>query len=137
MTWDKRFLALAELVASWSKDPSTKVGSVIVDRRNRVVSIGFNGFPHGVADDDRLDDRERKYELIVHAEVNALLFAGRPVDGCAIYTWPLPPCSRCAALLIQAGVARVVSPQPPARWLDSCSLGAALFVEAGVHVEWH
>ena len=56
--WDSRFLRIAQEVSTWSKDPSTKVGAVIVDNRNRVVSMGYNGFPQRVADDERLDDRE-------------------------------------------------------------------------------
>lgn len=132
--WDARFIALAELVAGWSKDPSTKVGAVIVDDKNRIVSIGFNGFPRGVTDDDRLDDRPKKYDLTVHAEANALLFAGRSVEGCTLYTWPLPPCIRCAAMVVQAGIAKVVAPPPTERWLDNCSSAAELLGEAGVSV---
>lgn len=134
--WDQRFLALAEHIAGWSKDRSTKVGAVIVDPDRRVVSIGFNGFPRGIADDARLEHRETKYEMIVHAEVNALMFAGRPVRGCTLYTWPLPPCSRCAALLIQAGIGRVVSPPAPERWAQSCGLASSLFCEADVEQDF-
>lgn len=134
MSWSERFLALAQLVASWSKDPSTKVGAVVVDSQNRVVSVGFNGFPRRVADDERLLDRVQKYELIVHAEISAVLFAGRPVEGCTIYTWPLPPCSRCAAVLIQAGIRKVVSPPAPERWRESCAAGRRILVEAGIVV---
>ena len=74
--WDRRFLDLAAFVAAWSRDPSKRVGAVIVDDKKRIVSLGFNGFPRGVADDDRLHVRESKYEIIIHAEVNALLFGG-------------------------------------------------------------
>ena len=130
--WDRWFLGMAKYVATASKDPSTKVGAVIVDPMKRVVSMGFNGFPRGVNDDDRLDDRERKYEIVCHAEVNAAVFAQRPLNDCSIYVWPLPPCSRCASILIQSGIKRVVSPPPLDRWKDSCALSAALFAEAGV-----
>ena len=108
--WDKRFLELAKLVGSWSKDPSTQVGAVIVDKDKRIVSIGFNGFPKGVEDSEkRLVDREQKYDIIIHAEANALMFAGKSVEGCTLYTWPFQPCSRCAGLIIQSGIKRVVS----------------------------
>ncbi len=131
--WDNRFLSLAKTVASWSKDPSTGVGAVIVDKDNRIVSLGFNGFPRGVKDDDRLNDREKKYEITVHAELNAILFARTPVDGCTIYTYPLPPCSRCASTIIQSGIVRSVAPvidEP--RWIESCKLGQSILEEAGV-----
>ena len=70
--WDANFLTLANTVSMFSKDTSTKVGAVIVDDDNRVVSIGYNGFPKGVKDDHRLDNRELKYEMIVHAEANGV-----------------------------------------------------------------
>jgi dCMP deaminase len=134
--WDQRFLALAEHISGWSRDPSTKVGAVIVDPMQRVVSMGFNGFPRGIADDARLDDRAVKYEITVHAEANAILFAQRPLAGCTLFNWPLPPCSRCAALIIQAGISRVVAPEPTERWLSSCSTGRDLLTEAGVVSSW-
>lgn len=107
--WDHRFLALADMISSWSKDPSTQVGAVIVDPARRIVSTGYNGFARGVHDDPGLlHDRPRKYAQILHAEMNALLFAQRPLAGCTIYT-TVPPCALCAAMLVQAGVYRVVS----------------------------
>jgi dCMP deaminase len=118
--WDQRFLDMACLVGSWSKDPSTKTGAVIVDVQKRVVSVGYNGFPAQVVDDARLDCRELTYEIIIHAEVNALMFAQRPVIGCTLYTSPFMSCSRCAALLIQAGITRHVAPRNDApRWAQS------------------
>ena len=90
--WDLRFLEMSQLVASWSKDPSTKVGAVIIDDDRRVISLGYNGFPKGVADDKRLDDREEKYKIVVHAERNALLFANINVKNCSIFTYPFMPC---------------------------------------------
>ena len=133
--WDRRFLKIAREVATWSKDPSTQVGAVIVDQDQRVVSLGYNGLPRGVSDSrDLLDDRVAKYATVIHAEQNALLFAARPVAGCTCYTWPLPPCSHCAALLIQVGIARVVfpldvDPALSARWQDSLALARQLFAD--------
>ena len=86
--WDRRYMEMAELVASWSKDPSTRVGAVIVSPDNHVVSVGFNGFPRGIEDNDRLNQRGTKYMNIVHAEMNALIHADRSVDGCILYTYP-------------------------------------------------
>ena len=135
--WDKRFLELAKLCGSWSKDPSTQVGAVIVDGNNRIVSIGFNGFPQGVEDsEERLVDRETKYDIIVHAEANALMFANKSVEGCTLYTWPFPPCSRCAGLIIQSGITRVVSVvHTGERWKKNFDLARQLFHEAGIILE--
>ena len=131
--WDYNFLELAKTVSTFSKDPSTKVGAVIADENNRVVSIGFNGFPKGIKDDHRLDNREMKYQIVVHAEVNALLFAERSVKGCTLYTWPFMPCCRCASSIIQAGIRRVVSLEnKEERWLDSFRLSHDMFTEARI-----
>lgn len=133
--WDHHFMEMAKLVSLRSKDPSTKVGAIIVDAAKHIVSTGFNGFPRGIKDDDRLKNRELKYEIIIHGEINAILAAGKSVKGCTVYTYPLPPCSRCASLLIQAGITRVVAPPPQERWIAGCKLGKELFAEAGVEVE--
>jgi len=136
--WDKRFLDLAKLCGSWSKDPSTQVGAVIVDGNNRIVSIGFNGFPQGVEDsEERLVDRETKYDIIVHAEANALMFANKSVEGCTLYTWPFQPCSRCAGLIIQSGITRIVSIKENNNlWENNFSLARQLFKESGVSLEY-
>lgn len=137
--WDNRFVALAAHIASWSKDPSTKVGAVIVRPDNTVASMGFNGLPRGVRDTKtRLDDRETKLNLTVHAEVNALAFAKEDLRGCTLYVYPLSPCIRCATSIIQHGIRRVVAPAPAkdSRWFQSCDEGRDLLVEAGVIVEW-
>jgi dCMP deaminase len=136
--WDKRFLDLAELVSSWSKDPSTKVGAVIVDDQNVIVSVGFNGFPKGVKDDDRLNHRDSKYQIIVHAENNALMFAKRPLDGCTIYTYPFMPCPRCAGMIIQSGIKRIVTYENTIsrhRWDIDFAISRELFHEAKIILE--
>ena len=138
--WDSRFMAMAKLVASWSKDPSTGCGAVIVDSRQRIVSTAFNGFPRRVDDDpDRLHDRRLKLALTLHAEANSVIFAERPIRGCTLYVHPMPPCSRCAALIIQAGISRVVAPAPAPdladRWGESIELAVMAMREAGVKVD--
>ena len=135
--WDRRFLALAEHVAQWSKDPSTKTGAVIVDSNNRIVSVGYNGLPRGVNDSpERLENREIKYKIIVHCERNALLFARGAVEGCRLYTWPFMSCATCAAMVIQAGIVEVVAPPSDnPRWKDDFDLAQTLFSEAGVRVK--
>ena len=132
--WDRRFLALAEHIAQWSKDPSTKAGSVIVDADNRVVSVGYNGLPRGIRDTpERLENREVKYKIIVHAERNAILIARRSVAGCTLYVWPFMPCATCASEVVQAGIVRVVAPPSDnPRWIDDFRLSQELFQEAGV-----
>ena len=131
--WDLRFLEMARNAASWSKDPSTKVGAIIVDDDKRVISVGYNGFPKGVRDDERLDDRQEKYKIIVHAERNALLFANTNVKNCHIYTYPFLPCSVCAG--IQAGIKRVVSVKNNnLRWQQDFKVSRKMFQEAEIHV---
>lgn len=117
--WDLRFLKLAQHVAQWSKDPSTKVGAVIVGGRYRITSLGFNGFPQDMPDAvSKYLDRQEKYSRIIHAEINALLFAGQSVEGHTVYTWPMFCCDRCTVQLIQAGIYRFVAPYPTKRQLD-------------------
>ena len=107
-TWDKRFLSLAQHIANWSKDPSTKVGAVIVDQNRRIVSTGYNGYPKGVDDTIDTDEREIKYKKVIHAEKNAILFAKQDLTGCTLYVTH-HPCSQCAGYILQAGISRVVT----------------------------
>jgi len=135
MKWDLRFLGLAKHISEWSLDPSTKVGAVIVDDKNRVISLGFNGFPRGIKDDDRLLDRNKKLAIILHAEKNAIIFANKNLENSVIYTYPFQPCSVCAASIIQSGIARVVSVvNYNTRWADSFKLSKEMFAEAGVEL---
>ncbi len=133
--WDARFLEMAVLVSKWSKDPSTKVGAVIAHGKF-VVSLGFNGHPAGVADSaERLEIREVKYRTIIHAEINAILSAGKPLQGCTLYVWPFMPCSQCASIIIQSGIRRVVTvPSESERWAESFRCTEELFREAGVEL---
>ena len=135
--WHERFMRLAQEVSTWSKDPSTQVGCILVKDR-RVISTGFNGFPRGISDDlDRLTNREVKYEMTVHAEVNAVTTAalhGISTDGCDVYV-TFQPCSRCAAVLINAGVRAVYSKAAydiPSRWIENFKIASKLFEEAGI-----
>jgi dCMP deaminase len=132
-------LKMAEFVASASKDPSTQTGAVIVDERRRVVSVGFNGFPPGIADTpERLNDRPTKYKLIVHAERNAVVNSQRSVEGCTLYTWPFSGCTSCVVLMLAAGLKRSVSPVTPddklERWEDDLIRARSLWIEAGAVV---
>jgi len=135
--WHSRFLKLAEQIASFSKDPSTKVGCVLV-RDRRIISTGYNGFPRGIGDTfERLNDRKQKYEMTVHAEINAVTTAalhGVSTEGSTAYV-TFQPCSRCASVLINAGIKEVFIAADsiiPDRWLDNMVLAANLLKEAGI-----
>lgn len=141
LSWDEYGMALARVVARKSKDPSTQVGAVILDRLNRVASVGFNGLPRGVADTaDVLHNRDMKYALVLHAEENALIFArGRRIAGGTLYV-TMPPCSRCAAKLVQVGIKRIVAGAPTEeqerRWGQGWDLARWLYRQPGVGVDY-
>jgi len=132
--WDDRFLGLAVHVASWSKDPSSKVAAVIVDAKKRILSLGFNGSPQKVGD---VGERTVRLLRTIHAEANALHFASRDVEGCTIYVTH-PPCANCAAHLIQRGIVEVVflkaSDDFMNRWKENYDEAILMFCEAGVKV---
>lgn len=147
--WSNHFLRLALCHARMSKDPSTRVGSILVAPDRSILGAGFNGFPRNIKDHPRrLADRETKLKLIVHAEMNAFLAAaklGIPINGAAIYIiaqdvvsgkiWGGPPCTRCTTALIQAGVESVITlpfQGVPARWKDDLELAKDLLNEAGI-----
>jgi len=138
--WHKRFLNLAEYVAQWSKDPSTKTGSVIVRLDGTIASVGYNGFPRGIEDKaELLYNREEKYKRVIHCEMNAILNARGTVHGYTLYNWPFQSCERCSVHVIQSGIKLVVSPSLDTvpedkieRWGDSWKVTEELFEEAGV-----
>lgn len=139
--WDNRFIELAKHISSWAKDPSTKVGAVIVDEDKIVCGMGYNGFPRGVKDlQERYDVRELKYQLIVHAEVNAILNANKSLHGCTIYVWPtlmIPGvCPECCKAVIQSGIKEVVTLQGETqeRWQEKASISRMMLQEAGVRI---
>jgi dCMP deaminase len=141
--WDQRFCELARFVSDWSKDPNAKVGAVLFAKRGGDITIGYNGFPAGVEDSaDRLQDKDVKLEFIVHAELNAIIAAGRRAIGGTLYVWGKPICARCAGPIIQAGVARVVSltPEslpPTSSWYKTGKFGYEMFTEAGIQVDFY
>ena len=136
--WKCRYLGLAKQVASWSKDPSTQVGAVIVGDHGQVLSQGYNGFPRGIQDTpERLLDRPTKYKYVVHAEMNAIYNAsltGVSLKGSTIFVVGLPICSECAKAIIQVGIEHVITPAQviPEKWQKSCDFAAELLMEAGV-----
>lgn len=134
--WDYRFMNLAAHVADWSKDPSTKVGAVIVDNTRRIVGLGYNGFPRGVSDNpDRYEHKATKYKMIVHSEANAILNANQPVKDCLLYATKFP-CSECTKLIIQSGIIRVTTPAPKEGevWTDDSQFSKIMMLEAGITI---
>ena len=138
--WDIRFLALACVISTWSKDPSTKVGAIIARPDMTIASVGYNGFPKSMKDDDYLyADRDVKLSRIIHAEMNAILHAKEPLHGYTLYTWPIMSCDRCAVQVIQSGINRVVAPLPTValskRWKTHLLKAEEYFAEASVRVK--
>ena len=145
MKWDDYFINLCYEVAKKSKDPSTKVGAIIVYPDNGICSTGFNGFARGVKEDDqeRWENREIKYPMVVHGEVNSILNAarhGHNVSGCKIYV-PWHPCSACANAIVQSGIGEVIMDgnfkedlKLMKRWAKEHELAKIIFCEGGVNV---
>jgi len=138
-SWHAFFLRIAALWATRSKDPGTKCGAVIVNGENLVVSSGYNGLPRRIVDSvERLENRQRKLELTVHAEINAILNAARlgvSIRGCTLYTTPLVPCSSCAPLIVNSGISQVVTDGRV--WDDPINRSedvAMQFIEAGIPI---
>jgi dCMP deaminase len=140
--WDLRYLHLAKYISSWSKDPTTKVGAVIVRKDNTICSTGFNGFPKGTDDHPYLY-RNRKQKLLrtVHAEMNALLFSrDTSLEDYILYTYPFEPCSNCAAAIIQSGITRIVTIPPSKeleeRWNESLFEARSMFEQSGIVIDY-
>jgi dCMP deaminase len=137
--WTTRFLDVARLVASWSKDPGHRVGALIVRPNRTIASVGYNGFPRGTDDYHHLiNDRATKLKRTVHAEINAIISAGERLDGYAIYVTPLYPCAACAGVIIQSGIKRVVAEMAQdvsPHWAEDFKAAARMFKEAAVDVQ--
>lgn len=132
---------IADLVSTWSKDRSTKVGCVVVGDAGQILATGYNGFPRGIDDDmDSRHERPMKYMITEHAERNAIYNAARSglsLVGSTLYVgWQ--PCADCSRGVIQSGISHVCMRTGviPERWLESCAIGRAMLMEAGVSVRW-
>lgn len=135
--WDWRFIGRAEEIATWSKDPNKKVGCVLALGK-RSIAEGYNGFPEGLSDDlSRLRNPSFKDRVILHAEKNAVINAGKfgvATEGATAYV-TYHPCASCASVLIQAGIRRIVCPKPEnssEKWREDFQLSSDILVEAGV-----
>jgi dCMP deaminase len=142
--WHRFYLGLAKYYSTASKDPSTQVGAVVVTPYNRVVGLGYNGFGPGINDDkSRYNNRELKYKLVTHAEVNACTSAGDKARGSILYVYPSfaqpPICNECCKVAIAMGIATIVgfvanADDPRAlRWIESIQLARTMCDEAGIN----
>lgn len=139
--WYERFYKEACDWSEYSKDPSTRVGAVIFNEDRQIKTKSYNGFPQGIADDERLHDREMKYKIIRHAEENAIFNCasegvGTKDTSMAISTYP---CSRCAGAIISAKIKRIITKMPTdkafiERWQSEFDLAESLLNEAGIEV---
>ena len=138
--WDQRFINLAKFISEWSKDPNAKVGAVVVTNEGGAIALGYNGFPAGIEDDKRLGNRDLKLDMIIHAEQNALLIAGSRAKGASLYVWGKPICARCAVLIIQAGIKRIIATNPEdeidknSPWYKSGVLAVKMFREVDMEM---
>lgn len=149
--WDQLYLTMCYLISMRSKDPSTHVGSVIVDSDNVLVSTGYNSLPRGIEADTDIKRLSReggeKYFWIEHAERNAIYNAARrgtQLKGCRLYV-PWTPCTDCARAIIQTGITEVVIHQngqdfydlhTNGKWKESYKKTQAMFLEAGVRAKY-
>ena len=138
ISWDEYFMGVAMLSGMRSKDPNTQVGAAIVDENHRVVSVGYNGFPTGVSDDEFPWSREgdvltSKYAFVVHAELNAILNSQRSVRGCTIYV-SLFPCNECAKAIIQSGIKKIVYESDKYNGVDTNIASKRMLKAAGVEL---
>ncbi|MBQ7654277.1 MAG: dCMP deaminase family protein [Clostridia bacterium] len=138
ISWDEYFMGIALLSAKRSKDPNTQVGACIVDENNKIMSVGYNGFPIGCSDDEfpwarTGDEYETKYPYVCHAELNAILnhSGGSSLAGCKIYV-PLFPCNECAKAIIQSGIRKVYYLSDKYRDTVGTRASKRLFDAAGV-----
>lgn len=132
---DTYWLNLARQAARLSNDPSTQVGAVVVSKFHELLSMKANGLHRLLKSkfSDKLDNREEKLELVIHAEAAAIIDAACDLRGCTIYV-TFPPCSRCASLIIESGLERVVVQQQdvPERWQTNAYLAKDMLNTAGV-----
>ena len=136
--WDEYFIGSALLSSKRNKDPSTQFGECIVNAANRIVSVGYNGFPRGCSDEefpwDRTADNQNdtKYPFVCHAELNAILNSyGREMNGSRIYV-ALFPCNECAKAIIQSGISEVIYISDKYADTDNCRASRRMLEAAGI-----
>jgi dCMP deaminase len=140
--WHNRYFKIAAEIATWSKDPSTKIGAVCVGSSGQILSQGYNGFPRGIDDlPARLNDRETKYSFTIHAEMNCIYNAslsGISLNDSTLYVYGLPICHECAKGVVQSGIKKIYCTYDASishKWADSWLMSKTLFTEAGVQFQ--
>ena len=149
ISWDEYFMGVAQLSGMRSKDPSTQVGACIVSSDNKILSMGYNGFPNGCSDEEfpwerNGDELDTKYPFVTHSELNAILnYRGGSLDGTKLYV-TLFPCNECAKAIIQAGIKTVVydsdkylgssANRASKRMLDAAGVSYGPYTRAGRHI---
>ncbi len=144
ISWDEYFMGVAQLSGMRSKDPGTQVGACIVSQENKILSMGYNGFPNGCADDcfpwerEAAEELDTKYPFVTHSELNAILnYRGGSLEGTKLYV-SLFPCNECAKAIIQAGIRTVVYASDKYRGTPSNMASKRMFDAAGVvYVPYH
>ena len=137
ISWDEYFMGVALLSAQRSKDPNTQVGACIVSADNKILSMGYNGFPIGCSDDEFPWNRDgepydNKYFYTTHSELNAILnYRGGSLDGSKLYV-SLFPCNECAKAIIQAGIRTVIYAEDKYAMTPSVMASKRMFRSAGV-----
>ncbi|TKF56636.1 deoxycytidylate deaminase [Vibrio kanaloae] len=142
-------IELAAHISGWSLDKS-QVGAVLVSKKGGDITLGYNGFPFGVKDDDRLNQKHEKLNIIVHAEVNAIIAAGTRAYNGELYVYGKSICARCAGPIIQSGIRRVFAVEPKAEgtykksseegaidWEEMGRISDNMFKEAGIEVVYY
>ncbi|OGH87461.1 MAG: cytidine deaminase [Candidatus Magasanikbacteria bacterium RIFOXYC2_FULL_42_28] len=136
ISWDECFMRMTHVIAERSKDPSSQVGSIVVDKNNVVLGMGYNGFPRGIEADQLPWEREgaflnTKYAYMCHAEENAIYNANMSVKGGRVYSC-LFPCNECAKTIIQNGVVEVIYESDKYHDVDAFTAARRLFDAAGI-----
>lgn len=141
ISWDEYFMAVAKLAGMRSKDPNSQVGCCIVSQDNKILSIGYNGFPRGCSDDafpwarSNEDPLKTKYVYVTHSELNAILnYRGGSLEGAKLYV-SLFPCNECAKAIIQAGIRKVIYDDDKYDKTPSVIASKMMFQAAGVEFE--
>ena len=137
ITWEEYFMAVAKLSANRSKDPSTQVGACIVSDDKKILSLGYNGMPIGMNDENAPWDRDgeylnTKYPYVCHSELNAILNArGINLTGTTLYV-TLFPCNECAKAIIQSGIKKVIYESDKYADTDGTKASKIMFDECGI-----
>jgi dCMP deaminase len=138
--WSERFMEMAVLISSWSKDPRRKIGAIAVSQKDRrILSSGYNGFPKQIEDDGRLLVSAEKSKYVIHAEMNCIYnatYTGVSLNGASLFVHGLPVCAECAKGIIQVGIDNVYcnfeTTKEDSFWINSFEQTKSILKEAGV-----